>query len=193
MNDDEKRTFVEWIDTGALWDVGAAAETDFAVNATGTTYIGSVYIYRNGVYRDSGGSPQGEYILLGNGTYAYKINSTGNENYSDNSTGVTYYALVNKGTPTVSVTFTNNNTVYGTSQTARCNITKGDQTATLTLYRNGTSVSTGSGNRSISVVHGAGKWNYTCVYSTSANYSSTSNYSWLYVYKASNPVNLCLN
>ena len=35
LNDDEKRTFVEWIDTGALWDVGAAAETDFASQGSG--------------------------------------------------------------------------------------------------------------------------------------------------------------
>jgi len=69
------------------------------VNATATATAGMVYLYRDGVHISNGTSSQSELILLGNGTYAYQVNATGNQNYTDNSTGVIFYALVNKGTP----------------------------------------------------------------------------------------------
>jgi len=69
------------------------------VNATATATAGMVYLYRDGVHISNGTSSQSELILLGNGTYAYQVNATRNQNYTDNSTGVIFYALVNKGTP----------------------------------------------------------------------------------------------
>ncbi len=75
-----------------------------AVNATGTATVGTVYVYRGGVQKATGPLSASEEILLGNGTYAYKVNATsGDANYSDNTTGVTFYALVNKGTTTTTL------------------------------------------------------------------------------------------
>ena len=53
-------------------------------NATGTSLAGTVYLYRDGVEKANGSSPQSEIVQLSNGTYAYKVNATGNENYTDN-------------------------------------------------------------------------------------------------------------
>ncbi len=75
-----------------------------AVNATGITEGETVYLYRDDVEVASGASPQTEEILLGNSTYSYKVNATGNQNYSDNSTGITYYVLVNKGPTEINLT-----------------------------------------------------------------------------------------
>ncbi|MFQ6020812.1 MAG: hypothetical protein ACE5J4_02225, partial [Candidatus Aenigmatarchaeota archaeon] len=73
-----------------------------AVNATGTSTAGTVYLYRDDSYKGTN-----EQILLGNGTYEYKVNATGNENYLDNTSGVTYFAFINKG-PTLTRLFLNN-------------------------------------------------------------------------------------
>ena len=71
-----------------------------AVNATAVALYsssGTIFLYRNETQKASGTSPQSENILLGNGTYVYKVNITGNANYSSNATGLTYYVFVSKG------------------------------------------------------------------------------------------------
>jgi hypothetical protein len=64
-----------------------------ATNATGTisTNLDGLLpsLYRDGVYKG-----QSEYIFLPAGNYTYKVNATGNENYTSNSTGVSYKAYV---------------------------------------------------------------------------------------------------
>jgi hypothetical protein len=69
-----------------------------AINATSTATSGTVYLYRNESPVANGTSPINETILLGNGTYVYKVNATGNQNYSDNTTSLILHAFVNKGT-----------------------------------------------------------------------------------------------
>jgi immune inhibitor A len=77
-----------------------------AVSATGAalyTDSGTLYLYRDGVQVASGTASIAENVLLGNGTYAYKINITGNTNYTSNATGITFYAFINKGALTATI------------------------------------------------------------------------------------------
>jgi len=66
-------------------------------NATGVAVYsnsGTLYLYRDGVQKATGTDSINETTTLDPGTYAYKVNATGNENYTDNSTGITYYLTV---------------------------------------------------------------------------------------------------
>ena len=83
---------------------------------------------------------------LGAGYYYYEAFVPPTQNYTLSS--LLLPLNVTKASSVVSITLTNNDTTYGTTQTAWCNITSGDQTATLALYRNSTEVSSGSGNQS---------------------------------------------
>jgi hypothetical protein len=60
-----------------------------ATNASAYSTAGTVNLYRNGT---SISSP--DIQVLGNGTYIYFANATGNANYSDNSTGINYNLTV---------------------------------------------------------------------------------------------------
>jgi len=135
-----------------------------SVNATGTSSALTPSLYRNGVYKGTD-----EQILLGNGTYAYKVNATGNENYTDNSTGITYYALINKGTvqPTLSINTTWSET-YPTATNVSCSVTSQNNEVSCNLYRN----DTGSVSNPNEVLLGVGAYNYTTNTSETANYSA---------------------
>ena len=110
-----------------------------AVNATATSLIGDVYLYRDDVLVANAS----EEIILGNGTYAYKVDATGNQNYSDNTSEVTYYAFVNKGILDLSIVFNPPSPVtVGTPTTAtgvENNI--GNANITYELWRDGVLVS----------------------------------------------------
>jgi len=132
------------------------------------------------VYKDDTTATSGQSLNLAVGTYAFKVNSTGNTNYTVNATGLTFSANVTPVTPTVSIGFVPSNPVtYGTQTTATCTITTGDPSANLILLRNGTQVGTGAGSASETNTLGGGLYNYTCIYQPSENYtagSSTDNY-----------------
>ncbi|MEM5814318.1 MAG: hypothetical protein QXD77_00700, partial [Candidatus Aenigmatarchaeota archaeon] len=90
-------------------------------NATATAVAGA-NLYRNGTHVGTT-----ELATLPAAVYEYKANATGNQNYTANFTGVTYYLTVSPATPSVSVGFVPSNSVqYGTSTTATCTITTGD-------------------------------------------------------------------
>jgi len=62
------------------------------------------------------------------------------------------------------------------------------------LYRNGTQVVQGSGNQFEIITLAAAVWNYTCIYSQSQNYTSSSTVdNYLTISKASSTINLLLN
>lgn len=66
-------------------------------NATGVAVYsnsGTLYLYRDGVQKATGTGSINETTTLNPSTYAYKINITGNANYSSNSSGLTYYLTV---------------------------------------------------------------------------------------------------
>ncbi|MEM5814317.1 MAG: hypothetical protein QXD77_00695 [Candidatus Aenigmatarchaeota archaeon] len=130
-----------------------------------------------GLYKNDTTATSGQALYLAAGDYAFKANSTGNQNYTANATGVTYYATVSQATPSVSVGFVPSNSVqYGTSTTATCTITTGDPAANLILLRNGTQVGSGAGSASETNTLGGGIYNYTCVYQASQNYTAGYSY-----------------
>jgi PGF-pre-PGF domain-containing protein len=106
------------------------------INATATSTAGTVFLYRNNSYLVNGTiwtTNESTYILLGNNTYPFKANATGNANYSDNTTGVTYYAIVNKGPTNVSLYLntTQGNVTY--SPYVFANLTAKVNVSTLTV------------------------------------------------------------
>jgi len=144
-----------------------------SINATGTSEVGTVYLYRDGA---SVSNP--ELIRLGNGTYTYKVNATGNQNYTDNSTGLTFYAFVNKGIPDVKTFIddlpSNKTVTYPTSATIKGNSTTTITPPTFNLYI--ADISLGPGNPvSSSIEMGAGTHNVVYNTSGNANWTSTSN------------------
>jgi len=113
-------------------------------------------------------------LAVGDYTYKWYANDT-TDNWNDSFPSTSY--AITKAAPSLSVLFTpdTNTSVYPATATIQCNITDGDIGATLTLYRNGTQVSTGAGNRSVSENAGVAVWNYSCVYTASQNYTVLSN------------------
>lgn len=151
-----------------------------AINATATSEGGTVYIYRNNTHITNGTSPQNEYVLLGYATYVYKINATGNQNYTDNVTGILYNASVSKGVPTLSLlldsTEGDKSVTYGASTTATGSFSIGDSGANISLYRNGSLVNSSINLSSIKEINtlAVAVYNYTLVYNGTQNYTSGS-------------------
>ena len=106
-------------------------------NSSAASDGGTVYLYRNETEISNGTSLQTEQIGLVNGTYVYKANATGNENYSDNTTGVTYYVLVNKGVPVISISITPDIAVVFGNETTVIGVENntGDDDVNYTLKR----------------------------------------------------------
>jgi PGF-pre-PGF domain-containing protein len=150
------------------------------INATATSASGTVYIYRNETHIVNGTSPQSEQISLGSGLYIYKINATGNANYSDNTTAITYNATVNKASPTLSLTLNSveadKSVTYPTATTATGSFSAGDIGANISLYRNGSLVTSSVALVSITFTDtpAAAVYNYTFVYNGTQNYTSGS-------------------
>lgn len=140
-----------------------------SVNATATSTTGTVYLYRDGTHITNGTSPQSEEILLGNGTYTYKTNATGNENYSDNTTGLTFYALINKGTSNTTVNFnTSDSVTEGTIVNVSCSYSPAEITANL--YNNTSQSITNP--YEFDTTGYLGDSNFTCNTTGNANYTS---------------------
>jgi hypothetical protein len=163
-----------------------------AINATTISAGGTVYLYRNSSHIVNGTLPQSELILLGNGTYEYKINATGNANYSDNSSNVVYYAFVNKGIPLVTLYINGDNSnkivnlnetlnLTAVSNASELNVTLNlNSTEYLNNFQNGTSPQTNLTNTSLL---GMGVFNFSAQAIGNANYSNSS-LSSLYFYVA---------
>jgi len=147
-----------------------------SVNATATSSVLTPSLYRDGVYKGTN-----EQILLGNGTYAYKVNATGNQNYSDNSTGLTYYAFVNKGSSTVYLYVDSARASKSVSQYAIVNYTSQLITPTAGNVELWTNYSDGvwkqwKGPQASPLINltnmtVTGVWNWTANYTGNQNYS----------------------
>ncbi|MHA1853245.1 MAG: carboxypeptidase regulatory-like domain-containing protein [Candidatus Heimdallarchaeaceae archaeon] len=127
---------------------------------------GTLKLYRNET--DVGATS--EIIRLGNGTYVYKANITGNANYTSNSTE--FYIFVLKGTPTITLTalpgWTN---VYPTSTKVICSVSAVDS-LTANLYRDGADANTENNTWIASLAPGT--YTYECNTTGNANYTSKS-------------------
>jgi hypothetical protein len=133
------------------------------------------------LFRDGAPISNPEISTLGAGTYAYKANSTGSQNYTANATGVTRYLTVNQATSSCSLTFDKASPqAYGTALTATCSCTNPE--ANAKLYRNSTDV-TSSENGTATTLP-AGTHNYVCNVTSTQNYTSATNSSGFTVSKA---------
>ncbi|MBI4010179.1 MAG: hypothetical protein HY361_03250 [Candidatus Aenigmarchaeota archaeon] len=70
-----------------------------ALNVTANSSAGTISIYRNNNLIKSGSTPQTSLDTLAAGAYTYKANVTGNQNYTDNSTGISYIATLTGHAP----------------------------------------------------------------------------------------------
>ena len=153
-------------------------------NASGYSLAGAATLYRDGL---AVSNP--EIDILAAGLYAYKINATGNQNYTDNSTGLTFYSNVTKIVSSAALTILPPSPItYGTSTNAACSDTNPE--APAKLFRNDVDV---SGENGLYVVLAAGIYNYVCNVSEAQNYTSTSTSLAYQVNRASHTVHLALN
>ncbi|MCK5333497.1 MAG: hypothetical protein KAJ24_03215, partial [Candidatus Aenigmarchaeota archaeon] len=128
------------------------AASDYSASESNAGDTGCTYtLYRNGSSIDTGSSV-GDTTVLGVSSYNYTYSTAGCTNYN---VGSDYKALVvNKATPsfTTSVTTPIN---YGTaSDYSGSESNAGDNDCTYTLYRNGSSIDTGSSVSDTSVLSG---------------------------------------
>jgi hypothetical protein len=140
------------------------------------TTANATVIYSNSgtadLYEDELLSSNPRTTTLSAGIHAYKGNTSGNENYAANSTGATYYIIVNKISPSLSLTGLN--VTYPSAvnvQASESNVDDSD--CVYTLYRNSTIVGSGSSVLDTTQLP-AGRYVY--VYNTSGctNYATNS-------------------
>ncbi len=145
-----------YIDNGTVYkNENITIDYGIQIDTNGTAIYsnsGTVNLYRN---ESSVSNP--EIITLGASTYVYKANITGNSNYTDNSTGATYYLFVNKGDPTSNLNvyidgLADNKTIsYPTVTNVSANESVSeDDDCTYILWRNETQL-----------IGGSDVWNYT--------------------------------
>lgn len=137
------------------------------LNATANSGVGTK-LYRNGTDVTSENKLN---VSLSAGYYSYLVNATGNANYSANSTGITYYANISKGTSQTSLTFDKTSPqTYGTAITPTCSIITGQGSAVLTM--NGSVITSGN-----ALTLGAGTYSFNCSLAVSTNYTYSENVS----------------
>ncbi|MBN2203303.1 MAG: polysaccharide deacetylase family protein [Candidatus Aenigmarchaeota archaeon] len=145
------------------------------INATAISEFGNASLYRDEVLVEN----KTELVRLGNGTYAYKVNATGNQNYSDNNTDVTYYAFVNKGVLNITIDFDPSDVIELGSQTTVYGIENniGDDDVNYTLYRNDFLSANETPYKEL-VSPAMGIYNYTFNATGGANYSANESGVW---------------
>ncbi len=149
-----------------------------AVNATGDNSYpnsGSALLWRDG---ESKSNP--EEILLGNATYLYKANTSGNTNYTANDTGVEFYAFVNKGTVTLNLYLNDSESNQTYTYPEAINATGLKSTTlnnegNLSLWRQDSIINTSLTLDQLqeNILLGNGTYNYTLTF-TATNYSDNS-------------------
>ena len=148
-------------------------------NATGTSAFGTVTLYRDGA---SVSNPEIDVLGAKSAGYAYKVNATGNANYSDNSTGVIYYLIVNKAGSSITLLLngTNGDLTYPQNGVANFTITTSPSGLPVQMWTNfSDSVNKlwDSGNSpftNFTVLNAAGKFNFTGVFVGNQNYTAVS-------------------
>jgi uncharacterized membrane protein len=143
-----------------------------------------------------------ETILLGAGSYVYRFNASGGQNWTANSSGVISIVTVQQNTSTVNFmnltidNAENNKTVtYETYTNATgwySQAVFGDQQITFTLLRNGQVIGSSNPVTDYTIL-GNGSYNYTYYTEGNQNYSSASKTYWVFVNKRTPVIKLYLN
>jgi len=132
-------------------------------------------LYRNDSLKATYPPTSFETIILGAGNYSYVYNSTGGVNYTSATSSASILS-VNKITPSISVSISPGASVnYPTPTTGQCARVSGDSSSTITLYRNGTQVASGTSSpQSETITLASGGYNYSCTLSATQNYTASS-------------------
>ena len=99
-----------------------------ALNVTANSSAGTVFIYRNNNLVKSGSTPQTSSDSLAAGTYTYKTNATGNQNYTDNSTGLSFTVTLSGPAPKWSGNTTSIPSSYSNTSVSTFEVTWRDNT-----------------------------------------------------------------
>lgn len=153
------------------------------VNATGVVTAGEMFLYRNlsGTFTDVGATENRTDIRLPVATHEYKVNTSGNSNYSANNSAPTYYVVVSQGATTVNLYLNDSQSSMTIASGSGVNITAlaSNSEGVVWIY-NGTNVANQSNNvnnaSNITTWSGAPgtRWNITGYYNGSQNYSASS-------------------
>ncbi|MEK6811200.1 MAG: hypothetical protein AABX96_01685 [Nanoarchaeota archaeon] len=142
------------------------------VNVTAVSSAGTIALFRDGTDVTLS---NGLNVTLGSGFYQYFVNATGNQNYTSNSTGLSFYLNVTKGLSSVA-TFVNNSrsniTVFqGTSIYLNSSLISGE--SVISLYNNGSLINQGNSLSNLTNFSQIGLFNITTIYIETQNYTSS--------------------
>lgn len=163
--------------------------------ASGFSLGGNIELYRNGTQINS---ENGTSKILGVGYYKYKLNSTGNANYSSNFSGVEYFVEVSRADPSYTMNIGVNpslSEIYGTFTRATGTETNtGDSDVNYTLWRDNVLVaSTSPYEEQPLLLLDVGTYKYVFNTTVGANYSAGNVTVTLVISKDQSDVDLYLN
>ncbi|UCD20694.1 MAG: hypothetical protein JSW08_02880, partial [archaeon] len=155
---------------------------------------GTAYLYRDDVEKSS---PEIITLTANPDGYAYKVNSTGNENYSDNSSGVTYYLKINKASTSVNLLINDSSSNWSSTypnSTYKINATVSISGLTVTLYRNDTQINQGTTSVENITTYPAIIYYFKGNTTGNENYSSSESITyWINISKGNPDLHLYLN
>jgi len=130
---------------------------------------GTVYLYRDNV---SVSNPEIKTLAAKTG-YVYKANATGNANYTENSTGISYSLFVNKADSSISLLFNDNTGDFSYTSSTTLNVKARLNTpssGTVAIYVDNAKITEGSSPLTISRT-------FSSTSKVNASYSGNENYS----------------
>jgi hypothetical protein len=139
------------------------------------------------LWRNDSSTTNPETVLLGAGTYTYKGNTSGNENYTSNQT-VYYYVFVNKAPTSTNLLLngTDGDRTYNYGQVANLTATVNASGETVRIDANFTSGYTTSGTTPLhnytTLNYNPGTYNVTGYMQETTNYTASSETHYLYLY-----------
>ena len=147
-------------------------------NATCYASAGTANLFRN---ESAISNP--DISTYGVNSYAYRCNATGNQNYTNNNTGLTYSLTINQASQPLNLSI--NKTSWTITYNETTNVSGTGCLSNCTLYQNGTDIT----NPDIAL-YGAGTYNFTYNSSGNQNYTENSTSNILIVSQAANALTL---
>ena len=158
-----------------LYINGAQASTsiNYGSQSNATAYSeGNAYLFRDNVRVSN---PEIATLTAKPAGYLYRANATGNENYTDNATGVSYYLYVPKTDSSLSLYFNNNEGnytyPYATTLEIKAQLNT-PSSGTIAIYKDDSQISSGSSPLTISREFTTGTSKVSAVFSGDSNYAA---------------------
>jgi len=159
-------------DTGFYPNQNISLTYGSKLNATATSTGGNVFLFRNETYI---GDENKQNVTLAAGVYLYKVNATGNQNYTDNSSLI-FYVTINKAPNQVKMYLTNLSGTYTNQDifarnNETLNITAVSEAGTAWLWRNESNWTDYNGQN---ITPEAGVWQFKVNATGNENYTDNS-------------------